>query len=36
MAKKDIQATMQAKDMTLETNHQRIVKILVKKLVIST
>ena len=30
MAKKDIQATMQAKDMTLETGRQRIVKILVK------
>ena len=30
MAKKDIQATMQAKDMTLETNRQRIVKVLVK------
>ena len=30
MAKKDIQTTMQAKDMTLETNRQRIVKILVK------
>ena len=30
MAKKDIQATMQAKNMTLETGRQRIVKILVK------
>ena len=30
MAKKDIQATMQAKDMALETGRQRIVKILVK------
>ena len=30
MAKKDIQATMQAKDMGLETSRQRIVKILVK------
>ena len=30
MAKKDIQATMQAKDMGLETSRQRIVKVLVK------
>ena len=30
MAKKDIQATMQAKDMTLETSRQRIIKVLVK------
>ena len=30
MAKKDIQATMQAKDMTLETARQRIIKAVVK------
>ena len=30
MAKKDIQATMQAKDMALETGRQRIIKVLVK------
>ena len=30
MAKKDIQATMQAKDMGLETARQRIIKVLVK------
>ena len=30
MAKKDIQATMQARDMTLETGRQRIIKVLVK------
>ena len=30
MAKKDIQATMQAKDMTLETARQRVIKVLVK------
>ena len=30
MAKKDIQATMQVKDMGLETSRQRIVKVLVK------
>ena len=30
MAKKDIQATMQARDMTLETSRQRIVRVLVK------
>ena len=30
MAKKDIQATMQAKDMALETSRQRIIKALVK------